>query len=92
MQPNVPEPLKSRIGDAQIATWGTGNRICLRCCTPPDEYPHDNLYSLEFGVGGVPEYTGLPAQPKPRVGGHHELVELDWWEHRFIISNYPLRG
>jgi hypothetical protein len=33
-----------------VAYWGTGNRVCLHCCTPPATYPHDKTYSQEYGV------------------------------------------
>ena len=79
----------------RLAYWGTGNRICKWCCCePPDTFPADNRYSLQFGVGEVSDYTGLPAQPKllgrrDGDGDRDELAELEWGEHGFIISNYP---
>lgn len=33
-----------------VSYWGSGNRICLQCCNPPDRYPHDKTYSREYGT------------------------------------------
>ncbi len=78
----------------RVTYWGSGNRICKWCCEPPDTFPADNRYSLQFGVGEVPRYTGLPAQPKvlgrrEGDGDRVELAEMEWVKRGFIISNYP---
>ncbi len=86
---DLPAILKARIGDPHVSVWGTGNRICRRC--PPschaDTY---NAYSLDYGVAGMPDYTSLPAQPKPRNDDRFQLEELNWIGAGFIISERPL--
>jgi hypothetical protein len=74
-----------------------GNRICLRCCNPPETFDTDNAYSLEYGVGGMPEYTSVPAQPKlagrrESDGDRWQLEEREWQQgiHGFIFSERPL--
>ncbi len=78
----------------RLAYWGTGNRICLWCWDPPDCFPTDNRYSLQFGVGEVADYTGLPAEPKlygrrEGDGDRVQLAELEWVKRGFRISNSP---
>jgi hypothetical protein len=52
-----------RLGTPSVKVWGTGNRICLRCHTPPDHFATDNLYSVQYGVAGMPDYSNAPATP-----------------------------
>jgi hypothetical protein len=68
---------------------GTGNRICLWCNDPPEAFPDDNAYSLQYGVAGMPEYSSLPAQPTPREDDRYQLEEMDWAARGFIISDRP---
>jgi hypothetical protein len=75
----------------RVARWGTGNRICLQCWRLPEEFD-THTYSLQYGPAGVPEYSGLPAQPKlsgRRIGDGdlYQLAELEWGEHGYVISN-----
>ena len=92
---SLPAILADRIGKPDIALWGTGNRICRRCYKPPETFDTDNAYSLEYGVGGMPEYSTLAAQPKVLGrrevdGDRRQLEELDWTRRGFIISDRPL--
>ncbi|MEY8015040.1 hypothetical protein [Mycobacterium servetii] len=78
----------------KLAYWGTGNRICLACGDAPRSYPTDNCYSLHFGVAGIRDYTGAPAEPKlvgRRPGDDRDqLAELDWADRGFMILKSPL--
>lgn len=68
----------------RVMTWGSGNRICLHCSTPPT-VTHDNMYSLAYGVAGAGEYSDLPARPVIAISGR-EFEMLEWDEHGFRIT------
>lgn len=71
----------------RVAEWGTGNRICLWCSTPPKSYTTDNLYSVAYGVGRIANYTGLPAEPKLNAETNPRVwAELEWKEHGFSVK------
>lgn len=61
-----------------VSHWGTGNRICLYCSSPPRAFATDNLYSRAYGVGRIANYTDLPAEPKPREYSPLTAEELEW--------------
>ncbi|ASW84800.1 hypothetical protein [Mycobacterium intracellulare] len=83
-------PVLARLADSikpRIAEWGTGNRICLWCSTPPKSYPTDNMYSSAYGVGRIANYTNLPAEPKLNAESNPRVwAELEWAEHGFTIK------
>jgi hypothetical protein len=79
---DYPPILKDRFGKPHIITWGTGNRICLRCHQPGTL--DNGTYSLQYGVAGMPEYTNLPAQPKPFNA--RQLAELEWDDYGYSIQ------
>ena len=79
-----------------LASWGTGNRICLHCTDAAATYPTDNTYSLQHGVDGMPDYPRRPLRskiwndgPQLRGGNRLQLAELEWDDHGFTISNSP---
>jgi hypothetical protein len=87
MAPIIPAIFGSLAPVTRVAYWGTGNRICLWCNDPPETFPDDNAYSLQYGVAGMAEYSSTPAQPKLR---EEDFSELDWEDVGFIVSDRPL--
>ena len=69
----------------RITHWGTGNRICLWCCTPPDSFP-TFTYSRAYGVAIPSHYSNTPAQPKLRELQPVEAEELEWDDYGYSVK------
>lgn len=66
--PGMGQRLIATHGPVIVRVWGSGNRVCVRCCPDcPDSWPGDNRYSLHYGVS-TPDYAMHRATP---VRGAH---------------------
>ena len=82
IQPMGNALITHRLAEPRVATWGSGNRVCLWCSSPAG---HTDTYSRHSGIYGR-AYHGLPVRV---LRDRHLIHHVASSEHGFRITEKP---